>query len=271
MRKSSRKNHSTFAPLNTNITYILFMANLSTTDAVIVELYDNPLTDRPDDRYGRVINIASINEDTLIQRAIAGGFNGNADSMKAAYNSMKQEALKAIVRGEIVNFGLGHLMLDVEGVFTGDAPVWKPEIHKLVSNIVASKELRETLKETPVKVIGMAPEQAVIASVTDVVSKEVNKILTPGGMANLRGNRIKIAGDKPGIGLFFTNQDTQEVVQVPDTSIGMNDPSKLMFIIPTDLYTGTYLVSVVTQFTGSNGRFLLDPRTIVFNQLLTVN
>ena len=246
------------------------MANLSTTDAVIVELYDNPLTDRPDDRYGRVINIASINEDTLIQRAIAGGFNGNADSMKATYNAMKQEALKAVVRGEIVNFGLGHLMLDVEGAFIGDAPVWKPEINKLVSNIVASKELRETLKDTPVKVIGMAPEQAVIASLTDVVSGKVNEVLTPGGMANIRGNRIKIAGDKPGIGLFFTNQDTQEAVQVPDTAIGVNDPSKLILIIPPDLPAVNYLLSVVTQFTGSNSRFLNDPRTITFNQLLAV-
>jgi multidrug efflux pump subunit AcrA (membrane-fusion protein) len=158
----------------------------------------------------------------------------------------------------------------VEGAFTGDAPVWKPETNKLVSNIVSSKDLRETLKETPVKVIGMAPEQAVIASLTDVVSGRVNEVLTPGGMANIRGNRIKIIGDKPGLGLFFTNQDTQEVVQVPDTAIGVNDPSKLIFIIPPDLPVGNYLLSIVTQFTGSNGRFLHDPRTISFNQLLAV-
>jgi hypothetical protein len=36
--------------------------------AVIVELFDNPLTDRTDDRYGRVINVASINKDTLLHQ-----------------------------------------------------------------------------------------------------------------------------------------------------------------------------------------------------------
>lgn len=73
------------------------MANLTSTDAVIIELYDNPLTERPDDRYGRVLNVASIDEDALIKRAVAHGFNGNTDSMKAAYNAMKGEALQAIV------------------------------------------------------------------------------------------------------------------------------------------------------------------------------
>jgi hypothetical protein len=37
------------------------MANLKPTDAVIVELFDNLLTQRNDDRYGRVLNIASMN------------------------------------------------------------------------------------------------------------------------------------------------------------------------------------------------------------------
>lgn len=246
------------------------MANLTSTDAVIVELFDNPLTERPDDRYGRVINIASINEDTLIDRAIEGGFNGNAASMKATYQAVKQEALKAIVRGEIVSFGLGHAVLDVEGAFIGDAPYWNPDVNKLVSSIVPSKELREILKKTPVKVIGLAPDQAVIASLTDVVSGKVNEKLTPGGMANIKGSRIKIEGDKPTVGLFLNNQDTQEDIQVPATAIGLNDPSKIMFVIPPDLAAGNYRLSVVTQFGGNSKRLLNEPRTITFNQLLAV-
>jgi hypothetical protein len=246
------------------------MSNLTTTDAIIVELFDNPLTERTDDRYGRVINLASINEDTLIERAIANGFNGNAASMKAAQQALKQEAVKAVVRGEIVNFGLGHVVLDVEGSFVGDAPQWDPAIHKLAATITVSKELRETLKKTPVHVIGMAPDRAVIAAVTDVASGKVNEVLTPGGMAGIKGARIRIAGDKPGVGLFLTEQDSQVVIQIPDTAIGVNDPSKVMFVIPADLAAGSYLVSIVTQFSGNTKLPLNEPRTIAFNHLLTV-
>jgi hypothetical protein len=246
------------------------MANLSSTDAVIIELYDNPLTERPDDRYGRVINIASINEDTLIERAIAGGFNGNSESMKAAYHAMKEEALKAIVRGEIVHFGLGYLVLDVEGVFIGDVPGWNPEKNKLVASITPSKELHDALKKTPVNVIGMAPDRAAIAQVTDVTTGEVDKVLTVGGMANIKGSRIKIEGTKPGVGLFLTNQDTRQATQVPASAIGMNDPSKIMFVVPAGLLTGSYMLSIVTQFGGTSTRLLNEPRIIAFNQILTV-
>ena len=246
------------------------MANLTSTDAVIIELYDNPLTERPDDRYGRVLNVASIDEDTLIKRAVAHGFNGNADSMKAAYNAMKGEALQAIVRGEIVKFGLGHLILDVEGVFVGDVPEWNPEKNKLVASITTSKELRETLKTIPVRITGMAPDQAAIAQVTDVASGETNKTLTPGGMINVKGSRIKIAGDAPGVGLFLTNQDTQQAVQIPDTAIGLNNPKNVMFVAPADLAEGNYLMSIVTQAGSNTSKMLNAPRTIIFNQILTV-
>ena len=246
------------------------MANLTTTDAVIIELYDNPLTERPDDCYGRVINVASINEDTLIERAIADGFNGNADSMKAAYNAMKQVALKSIVRGEIVNFGLGHVVLDVEGAFTGSAPVWNPEVNKLVATIVSSKELRETLKTTPTKVIGLAPDQRAIISVTDVVTGRVNELLSPSGMANIKGTLIKIEGDKPEVGLFLVNQDTQAAVRIPATAIGQNDPKAIKFVVPYDVPSGNYLLSVVSQFSGGGGRFLQEPRTVTLNHILVV-
>jgi hypothetical protein len=246
------------------------MANLTSTDAVIVELYDNPLTERSNDRYGRVVNIASVTEDALIARAIAGGFNGNAESMKAAYNATKQEALKAIVRGEIVHFGLGHVVLDVEGAFEGDVAAWDPEKHKLVASITTSKEVRDMLKTTPVNVRGMAPDQAAIIQVTDVTTGKANEILTPNGIAVVRGSRIRIDGDKPGIGLFLTNQDTQQVVQIPTTAIGMNDPSRVLFLVSADLPAGSYMMSIVTQVAGNTTRLLNEPRTITFLQILTV-
>jgi hypothetical protein len=246
------------------------MANLTTTDAVIIELFDNPLTENPDDRYGRVVNLASVDVDTLTARAIAGGYNGNAASMKAAYEALKQEATKAVVRGEIVNFGLGHVILDVEGVFEGDEPQWNPEKHKLVASITTTKELRETLKVTPVNIRGMASNHAAIRSVTDVTTKKVNEVLTPAGMANISGSRIKIDGDNPDVGLFLVNQDTQERNQVPDTTIGLNDPSKVMFIVPAGLAAGDYLVSIITQYSAHSKQTLNEPRTITFNHVSKV-
>jgi hypothetical protein len=240
---------------------------LTTTDAVIVELYDNPLTERTDDRYGRVVNVASVNDEVLLARAIANGFNGNAESMRATLRAVDAEAMKAVARSEIVNYGLGHIALDTNAVFIGDAPVWDPEKDRLVARITPSKALREALKSTPVRILGMAPDNSVISFVTDVTTGKVNETLTLGGMVNLRGSRVKIVGNKPGIGLWLTNVDTQEEVEVPSTAIGMNDPKRISFVVPATLAAGNYILSIVTQFV--NGSTLLkEPRTLRLGYVL---
>jgi hypothetical protein len=246
------------------------MANLTTTDAVIIELFDNPLTANPDDRYGRVINVASVNTDTLIKRAIENGFNGNAESMKASDNAIKAEAVKAITHGEIVHYGLGHVILEVEGVFEGNDTQWNPEKHKLVAVITTDKELRELLKTTPTKIIGLAPDKAAIVSVIDVVSGKTNEVLTPSGMVIIKGSRIRIEGDKPGVGLFLTEQASQTATQIPASAIGINDPSKIVFNVPAALAAGDYLMSIVTQFGSNKKQLLNEPRTITLNKVLKV-
>ena len=246
------------------------MAELSNVDAVIIETHDNPLTERKDDSYGRVVNIASVDVETLIARAIANGFNGNAASMSATIAAVETEAVKAVVRGEIVNYGIGFVALDVEGAFIGDNPSLNPSVNRLVARITPSKKLRETLKATPVRIRGKASDSSAINSVTDVATGKVNERLTPGGMANLHGARIKIVGEAAGVGLWLTNQDTQEAVAVPSTAIGVNDPSKISFVVPATLAAGNYLLSVVTQYTGG-GTLLKDPRTIVLRYVLAVD
>jgi hypothetical protein len=98
----------------------------------------------------------------------------------------------------------------------------------------------------------------------------VNEILTPGGMVNIKGSRIRIGGDNPDVGLFLINQDTQQKVQIPASAIGMNAPSKVMFVAPADLAAGSYLMSIVTQVAGNTTKRLKAPRTVMFNHILTV-
>jgi hypothetical protein len=244
------------------------MASLTNIEQVIVELYKNQLTEREDDYYGRIVNIASVNEDELIDRVVKTGTDIHAPTLKAAYQLLKREALAAIVRGEIVSFGLGHIALDVQGSFIGQGAQWDSQKNKLTARIAASKELRERLARTPVHVLGEAPDGSVINSITDVSSDKVNDTLTPGGIANIKGNRIKITGSKPGIGLFFTEQTSGEVFTVPFNTIGTNDPSKITFVIPA-LYVGNYLLSIVTQYSGG-GKERKDLKTILLNYVLTV-
>ncbi|TAJ11898.1 DUF4469 domain-containing protein [Marinilabiliaceae bacterium JC017] len=115
----------------------------------------------------------------------------------------------------------------------------------------------------------MAASGLAINSVTDVTTGEVNNRLTPGGGANLEGSKIKLVGSEAGVGIKLTNQDTQEETVVPMTSVLVNSPSAISFIIPAGLPIGEYSLSIGTQFSNA-GTLLKEVRTYQFDYLLKV-
>jgi hypothetical protein len=69
--------------------------------------------------------------------------------------------------------------------------------------------------------------------------------------------------------VYFVNQDTGERTPVDPTDMVTNNPSELVIVIP-ELTAGTYRLEVVTQFSGSGGKMLNEPRTAAFDRILTV-
>jgi hypothetical protein len=162
-----------------------------------------------------------------------------------------------------------HNRLGVNGVFIGDHPVWDSSKHSLQLIATATVDVREAIKNIIAEVRGMAQSGLFINTLTDVVSGEVNARLTPGGGVNLTGVKIKIAGDAPGVGLHLTEINTGTVTDIPVTSVLINDPSNLTFIVPANLPAGDYKLSLITQF--SHGITLKEPRTYTFDYVLACN
>ena len=238
-------------------------------NSVIVELYDLPLTERKDDRFGRVVTTKSIDEDDLIQIAISRRSDLSSSSMKATMDILKEIAIEQIANGASVRFGLGYFNVQVNGVFIGDNAKWDSSRHSLSVRVNTSSNLREAVKAATVEVRGMAASGLAINSVTDVSSGEVNTKLTPGGGANIIGSKIKIVGTDEGVGLKLTNESTSEATVIPTTSILQNDPSKISFVVPAGLATGDYKLSITTQF-SSSAQMLKEPRTYSFEYVLSV-
>ena len=115
----------------------------------------------------------------------------------------------------------------------------------------------------------MAYSGTVINSVFDVTSGEENGKLTPGGGANISGTKIRVEGDKPGIGLKLIHVGTAVETEIPATSILLNDPSKIMFIVPAALAPGDYRIVLTTQFSGTK-QLLKEPRVYEFEYMLNV-
>jgi len=108
-----------------------------------------------------------------------------------------------------------------------------------------------------------------INSIIDVTSGIDNGRLTPGGGINLTGAKIKIAGENANIGIKLTEQNTSAEVVIPITSILVNEPSRITFIVPADLPNGDYKLSLTTQYSHSSAT-LKEPRTCIFDYMLNV-
>jgi hypothetical protein len=233
---------------------------------VFVELYELLITARKDDRSGRVTSTGTLKIDDLIAIAVTRRSDINAVTMKASYEILKEVALEEVCGAKQVEFGLSHYGLGVEGIFVGDHAVWDSSKNSLILKSVATAEARNAVKSIVAEVCGMASSGTYINTLTDVVSGKIDSVITPGGAVNLTGVKIRIAGDAPGVGLYLTDTDGV-VFTVPATSIAVNEPSKITFVVPPDLPAGDYKLSIVTQYSSSNG-LLKEPRTCVFDYIL---
>ncbi len=237
--------------------------------SVIVELYDLTLTERKDDRFGRVVTTKSLTEDDLIAIAVSRRTDLNANTLKASINILQEIASEQIANGASVSFGLGYFNLGVNGVFIGDNAKWDPAIHSLSVRVTPTAGLRTAVKASIVDVRGMAASGLVVNTVTDVTSGEVNSRLTPGGGVNLTGNKIKIDGDNASVGISLTNEATKEATLIAKTAVLVNDPSKITFVVPAGLASGDYKLTITTQY-SSTSHLLKEPRSYTFDYVLNV-
>lgn len=236
---------------------------------LIVELYDLSITERKDDRFGRVVASKSLNEDDLVKLAVARRTDINPATLKASLELLKDVALEEILGGANVSLGFAHISLGVNGTFIGDNAQWDSSKHSISINMTPNAMLRNAIKKTNVNIRGMAVNGTVINSVVDIATGEENSRLTAGGGLNITGSRIKIEGDKEGVGLRLINQSNKKITEIPMTSILVNQPSRLSVVLPSDLKSGEYKLVIGTQY-SKGGQPLKEVRTYEFEMVLSV-
>jgi hypothetical protein len=234
---------------------------------VFVELYDWMVSARKDDRIGRVMSTGSLKIDDLIAIAVTRRTDISPQLYRAAYDILREIALEEVCNAKHVEFGLTHNHLSANGLFIGDRPAWNNAVNSLSFIANAAADVRKVIKNIEVDVIGMASSGLFINILTDIVSGEVNKRITPGGGVKLTGAKMKITGDAEGIGIHLTEINTGTVVNIPTSSILDNEPAKIIFIVPADLPTGDYKLSITTQF-ANHAVSLKKPRTYILDYVL---
>jgi hypothetical protein len=231
-------------------------------------LYKNLLTENPDDYIARVASDRSLNIREICETAVTrGGADATAAAIEHHVRLFLKEMSYQLCDAYSINTEWFHLSVHVKGVFDSPEEKFNPEKHSVVVEFRTGTELRKAMKDVVVEIAGVADSAGQITSVVDVKSGSTNDKLTPNRNLRISGDKLKLAGDKPGIGVWFVNRETEARTMVDASDMVTNNPSELIVVIPS-LAEGDYGLEVVTQYAHSN--LLKEPRTITFDKTLKV-
>jgi hypothetical protein len=232
-------------------------------------LYDNLLTDNPNDFSARVSAERPLTVRDICESAVTrGGADINAAAMEHAVGLFHKEMGYRLCDGFSVNTGWYNAVIRIKGVFNSPTEGFDPEKHTVQAEFHQGAELRKELGMVTVNILGKAESSFFISQITDMKTGSVNDALTPGRNAKIAGGKVKIAGKEDSCGVYFVNTATQERVKVDPGDIVENLNSRLLIVTP-DLAAGTYQMEVTTQYAGS-GTLLKEPRTAIFDKILTI-
>lgn len=232
-------------------------------------LYDNLLTPDPNDFVARVSSERSLSvADICHSAATRGGADVSDAAMSHAVELFLKEMAYRLCDGFAVNTGYFTAMPVVRGVFLNPNETFDPQRHTLQFQFTQGELMRREIEDVEVKIMGVAETGLYIGQVEDMKSRTVNEVLTPGFNLRVTGTKLRVVGDKPGVGIFFRETATNTATKVDEADIVINNPSELMIIIPA-LPAGTYQLEITTQYSTGN-KLLKEVRSAVFDRPLTV-
>lgn len=211
-------------------------------------------------------------EDKILQLESAGNATlaDVLDEMKKEDTGLRQETINHVVElyhrvltdlvlsGYNVNTGLFYMSPAFRGVVEGGA--WDPQKNSIYVSIVQGKALREAIEQTGVQILGDKQSVMYIAEGEDASTRATDRTATPGRNYILTGRMLKVVGDDPSVGITLTDADGTETRLAADM-LAVNNPSRLVILLPTGLADGAYTLTVTTQYSGTSTP-LKTPRSV---------
>ncbi len=232
-----------------------------------VKLWSNPLTaETVGFTAVPVINI-NLNTQDLIALMKAEGMEIKTETALDIITHFFRKAEEMVLQGNSINIGFVIARPTVKGVFKDD--VWDKEKHYVQVSMTAGAELRKNAAQTRIEILGEQGSPMALLGITDKATGSTDGSLTKGKNAELRGTCLKIAGNHADCGVAFTHLDTGQKIKLGMDDVAINEPARLLILVPKDLPTGSYELSVTTQ-SSTGSKLLKEPRTETLRQIITI-
>ncbi|MFB9121218.1 DNA-binding domain-containing protein [Bergeyella porcorum] len=220
-------------------------------------LRPNLLTEDQSDFVATPVVVGSVGVAEIVAALIKEGMEIKAETAIDIISRFNRKTAEMVASGYSINTGLVLMRPAIKGVFHSKS--WDAEKHSVYININQGALLRKEIAQLKVEILGEQSSPMSLFSITDKSTGKSDGTLTVGKNAEIRGTYIKISGDHAENGIYFTNVETQAKVKVEASDIVLNEPSRLLILVP-ELSAGTYELSVTTQ-SSTNNTLLKEPRT----------
>lgn len=235
------------------------------------DLRENVITQNVEEDYVAIPRrLLSLTPKDLAARIAEERTEYRAETIENIVNIYEEMLMKVLCGG---NSYVSKVMLcqpSITGIFPGTG-LADPEKNKCHVNMSMAPEFRKKLEEEVVlEYSGRKLDLggANIGEVLDMTTGKTDGTITPGGMVQLKGNKIKCVNqDGTGVGRLMVCNESGSCSEI-DT-IGVNEPSRIIFIFPDGFVPGEYRLEVETYYTRSSV-LLKEPRTIVCPVLLKI-
>jgi hypothetical protein len=210
-------------------------------------LVENLMTPAPDDAMAQVVNVRSYTDEDIAELMLKRGSLLTKADILAVQQVYGEVVADLVEDGCAINTQLFNITPSISGVFNGISDSFDGVRHKTHANMNPGVIIREAARRIKTRKVQVADPVPYIVEVKDIVSGSVNESLTPGGIVQLRGSRLKFIDAHPNNGIYLIPESGGEIKL---NVVAENKPGRLMAMLPADLASGTYFPEVRTNYSS---------------------
>lgn len=204
-------------------------------------LVDNPMTEDPNDCRAQVTGYEAVSEEEIFNYITRKGSGITTAEVMGNYQEIIEAHEYFLELGYGINTKFLKVRPTIQGVFTDSNDSFDSSRHQIKFNSKLGKRYNQVAQNVKTEKVEPVSNAPVPYRFEDIASGTTNETLTPGGVADLTGTRLKFDEGDENQGIFFIATDgTSSKV----SKVITKKNSQVVFMIPDALVAGEYTLEV---------------------------
>ena len=190
----------------------------------------------------------------------------DVDAMEYHAKLFFEEMTDLLEDGNKINTGYFAAQAQVRGSFDSKGDQYDAKRHSVQIVFSVGHLIRQRAAKLKAEILRIEPNNYCIRTVTDAQTKSDTDKLVMNRLLVISGEKIKITGDDPTVGLYLIHAESGTEHHFPASTLYQNSNATLMVLVP-ELAQGSYRLKIITQYAGK-GTLLTEPRSCAYVNLL---